>query len=163
LANYIEITTGFPRERAELTVMPGGKVELVMGTMDSGQGHATSFAQLVTEWLGVPFDSIVYVAHDTARVKAGGGSHAGRPTTLAPAVVGTASAAVIDKGRRIAAFLLEVAAADLEFSAGRYRVVGTDRTIGLFEVAAAAAARPDLPEGLKGPLAGISDEVVPLP
>ena len=66
IANYVEITSGAPRERAEITVLPEGKVELVMGTMASGQGHETSFAQLVTEWLGVPFDSVVYVAHDTA-------------------------------------------------------------------------------------------------
>ena len=58
LANYVEITSGFPRERTEITVLPDRRVELVMGTMSSGQGHETSFAQLVTEWLGVPFDSI---------------------------------------------------------------------------------------------------------
>ncbi|MGH7055698.1 MAG: xanthine dehydrogenase family protein molybdopterin-binding subunit, partial [Stellaceae bacterium] len=67
LANYIEITSGAPRERTEITVLPDRRVELVIGTMSSGQGHETSFAQLVTEWLGVPFDSIVYVAHDTLR------------------------------------------------------------------------------------------------
>jgi carbon-monoxide dehydrogenase large subunit len=60
VANYVEITSGAPRERTEITVLPDRKVELVMGTMSSGQGHETSFAQLVTEWLGVPFDSIVY-------------------------------------------------------------------------------------------------------
>jgi len=53
IANYVEITTGMPRERTEITVLPEGRVELVMGTMSSGQGHETSFAQLVTEWLGV--------------------------------------------------------------------------------------------------------------
>ena len=70
IANYVEITSGAPRERTEITVLPEGRVELVMGTMSSGQGHETSFAQLVTEWLGVPFESITYVAHDTARVSA---------------------------------------------------------------------------------------------
>ena len=57
--------TGAPRERAEITVGADGRVELVMGTMSSGQGHETSFAQLVAEWLGVPLDSIDYVTHDT--------------------------------------------------------------------------------------------------
>jgi aerobic carbon-monoxide dehydrogenase large subunit len=65
IANYVEITSGAPRERTEITVFPERRVELVMGTMSSGQGHETSFAQLVTEWLGVPFESITYVAHDT--------------------------------------------------------------------------------------------------
>jgi len=64
-ATYAEIASGAPRERTEITALPEGRVELVMGTMSSGQGHETSFAQLVTEWLGVPFESIRYVAHDT--------------------------------------------------------------------------------------------------
>ncbi|TMJ45986.1 MAG: xanthine dehydrogenase family protein molybdopterin-binding subunit, partial [Alphaproteobacteria bacterium] len=98
VANYIEITTGVPRERAEITVLPEGRVELVMGTMASGQGHETSFAQLVTEWLGVPFDSIDYVAHDTARVAAGGGSHSGRSMKLAATIVGQATDDIIAKG-----------------------------------------------------------------
>ena len=86
IANYVEITSGAPRERAEITVLPEGRIELVMGTMSSGQGHETSFAQLVTEWLGVPFESITYIAHDTARVSAGGGSHSGRSMRLATTI-----------------------------------------------------------------------------
>jgi hypothetical protein len=63
-------------------VLPEGRVKPVMGTMNSGQGHETTpglwpGGQLVTEWLGGPFDSITYIAHDTARVQAGGGSHSG--------------------------------------------------------------------------------------
>ena len=102
IANFVEITTGAPRERAEITVLPDGKVELVMGTMSSGQGHETSFAQLVTEWLGVPFESINYVAHDTARVRAGGGSNSGRSMKLAATIIGNATDEIIDKGRKIA-------------------------------------------------------------
>jgi carbon-monoxide dehydrogenase large subunit len=120
IANFVEITTGAPRERAEITVLPDGKVELVMGTMSSGQGHETSFAQLVTEWLGVPFESIGYVAHDTARVSAGGGSNSGRSMKLAATIIGKATDQIIDKGRKIAGILLEAAEADLDFAAGRY-------------------------------------------
>ena len=154
LANYVEITSGAPRERTEITVLPEGRVELVMGTMSSGQGHETSFAQLVTEWLGVPFDSIDYVAHDTDRVAAGGGSHSGRSMKLATTIIGQATDDIIDKGRKIASFLLETGEVDIEFEHGRYRVVGTDREIGIFEVAAAAAERHDLPPDLQGPLGG---------
>jgi CO/xanthine dehydrogenase Mo-binding subunit len=89
--------------------MTEGRVEPVMGTMSSGQGHETSFAQLVTEWLGVPFESITYVAHDTTRVKAGGGSHSGRSMKLATTIIGKATDDIIDKGRKIASFLLETA------------------------------------------------------
>ncbi len=162
IANYVEITSGAPRERTEITVKPEGRVELVMGTMSSGQGHETSFAQLVTEWLGVPFDSIDYVAHDTARVMAGGGSHSGRSMKLATSVIGQATDDIIDRGRRIAGFLFEASEADIEFAGGNFRVAGTDRTIGLFDVAREAATRPDLPSELKGPLAGISDQTLPV-
>jgi aerobic carbon-monoxide dehydrogenase large subunit len=160
IANYVEITSGAPRERTEITVLPEGRVELVMGTMSSGQGHETSFAQLVTEWLGVPFDSIVYVAHDTARVAVGGGSHSGRSMKLATTIIGKATDDIIDKGRKIASFLLETGEIDIEFERGRYRVAGTDREVDIFEVAAAAVARKDLPG--QGLLAGISDQTLPV-
>ena len=162
VANYVEITSGAPRERTEITVLPEGRVELVMGTMSSGQGHETSFAQLVAEWLGVPFDSIHYVAHDTARVAAGGGSHSGRSMKLAATIIGEATDAIIEKGRRIASFLLETGEIDIEFAEGAFRVTGTDRSVGLFDAAVAAATRPDLPAELRGPLAAISDQTLPV-
>jgi carbon-monoxide dehydrogenase large subunit len=81
---------------------------------------------------------------------------------LAATVVGMATDKIIDKGRKIAGLLLETGEADLEFVAGRYRVAGTDREIDLFDVAAAAIARTDLPAELQGPLAGISDETLPV-
>jgi aerobic carbon-monoxide dehydrogenase large subunit len=153
VANYIELTSGMPRERAELTVRADGRVELVLGTMASGQGHETSFAQLVTEWLGVPHDRIDYVAHDTARVAAGGGSHSGRSMKLATTVIGTAADDIIAQGRRIAGDLLEADAADIVFADGVFRVAGTDRGAGLFEVAAATETRM---------LMAVSDQVLPI-
>jgi carbon-monoxide dehydrogenase large subunit len=162
LANYVEITSGAPRERTEVTVKPEGRVELVMGTMSSGQGHETSFAQLLTEWLGVPFEAIDYVAHDTDRVLAGGGSHSGRSMKLATTIIGQASDDIIARGRRIAGYVLEASEADIEFAQGRFRVAGTDREIGLFEVAQAAVARDDLPPELQGPLAAACDQTLPV-
>lgn len=162
IANYVEITSGSPRERTEITVYGEGRVEIVMGTMSSGQGHETSFAQLVTHWLGVPFECIDYVAHDTARVAAGGGSHSGRSMKLAATIVGNATEAIIGKGRRIASALMEADPDDIQFESGRYRVVGTDRSIGIFDIAAAACANLDLPEDLKGTLGATSDEIIPV-
>ncbi|HVB68328.1 MAG TPA: xanthine dehydrogenase family protein molybdopterin-binding subunit [Acetobacteraceae bacterium] len=162
VANYVEITSGTPHERAEITVFPEERVELVMGTMSSGQGHETSFPQLVTTFLGVPHAAITYVAHDTARVAAGGGSHSGRSMKLAATIVGTASARIIARGRAIAAVLLEAAEADIAYAQARYRVVGTDRSVGLFAVAAAACDRDDLPAALRGPLAAVCDETLPV-
>jgi aerobic carbon-monoxide dehydrogenase large subunit len=137
LANYVEVTSGFPTERAEVTVRPGGRVDAVIGTLSSGQGHETSFAQLLVEWLGVPFESVNLVTGDTDIVSEGGGSHSGRSMRLASIVLGKASEAILEKGKTAAARLLEVAPADIEFAAGRFSVKGTDRAIGIFEVAAA--------------------------
>jgi carbon-monoxide dehydrogenase large subunit len=162
LANYVDTATGVPRERAEITVQPEGVVEVVIGTVSSGQGHETSFAQLVGEWLGVPIDSVQLVTGDTDRVSVGGGSHSGRALRLGSIVMLRASDEIIAKGMRIASHVLEVGEADLEFAGGRFTVKGTDRYIGIFAVAAAAQTRNDLPNDLRGKLDAISDEVMPL-
>ncbi|HTI82170.1 MAG TPA: xanthine dehydrogenase family protein molybdopterin-binding subunit [Acetobacteraceae bacterium] len=159
IANYVDTATGVPRERAEITVLPSGAVEVVIGTVSSGQGHETSFAQLVGEWLGVPMESIVLVQGDTARVSVGGGSHSGRALRIGSIVMLGASNEIIAKGLRIAGHILEAAVADMEFSSGHFTVKGTDRSIGIFELAAAAAQRDDLPEDLRK-LDGIGDETI---
>ena len=158
VSNYVDTATGTPRERAEITVLPDGVVEVVVGTVSNGQGHETSFAQLIGEWLGVPMDTVRLVTGDTDRVSVGGGSHSGRALRLASIVMLNASRDIIAKGLQIASHLLEAAPADLEFVNGRFRVKGTDRTLGIFEVAAEALRRNDLPDELRGPLAAESDE-----
>ncbi len=75
LAAYVETSTGAPRERTEMTVRPEGRVNVAIGTLAAGQGHETAFAQLVTDWLGVPFDAVNLVTGDTDLVAVGGGSH----------------------------------------------------------------------------------------
>jgi len=160
VANYVDTATGVPRERAEVTVKPEGVVEVVIGTGSQGQGHETSFAQLMTEWLGVPLESVRLVTGDTDRVLWGGGAHSGRALRLGSIVMHGASQAIIVKARRIAGHVLEADPADIVFTDGRFTVVGTDRVIGIFEVAAAALSRNDLPEDLTGPLDAISDETI---
>jgi aerobic carbon-monoxide dehydrogenase large subunit len=161
VANYVDTATGVPRERAEITVRPEGVVDVVIGTVSSGQGHETSFAQLVGEWLGVPIDCVALITGDTARASVGGGSHSGRALRLVSIVMLNASNAIIAKGMRIASHVLEAAIADLEFAGGRFTVKGTDRSIGIFEVAAAALQRNDLPDDLRGELGAVGDETVP--
>jgi carbon-monoxide dehydrogenase large subunit len=162
VANYIELNTGFPRERAHITVRPDGVVDLVLGTLSSGQGHATSFAQLLVEWLGLELAAVRLITGDTDVTVVGGGAHSARALRLAAVVMAKASDQIVDKGRRVAAWMLEAAADDVEFSARRFRVKGTDRSVDLFEVAR-GAARPDAPADLRGPLDGLSDETMPLP
>jgi carbon-monoxide dehydrogenase large subunit len=160
VANYVDTATGVPRERAEVTIKPEGVVEVVIGTGSQGQGHETSFAQLVHEWLGVPLDSVKLVTGDTDRVMWGGGAHSGRALRLGSIVMHTASLEIIEKARRIASHVLEADRSDLVFSEGRFTVAGTDRSIGLFEVAAAALTRNDLPDDLTGALDAISDQTI---
>jgi aerobic carbon-monoxide dehydrogenase large subunit len=160
VANYVDTATGVPRERAEVTVKPEGVVEVVIGTGSQGQGHETSFPQLISEWLGVPHESVVLVTGDTDRVKWGGGAHSGRALRLGSIVMRNASNEIVEKARRIASHVLEADSSDIEFSAGRFIVAGTDRAIGIFAVAAMALTRNDLPEDLTGPLAAVSDETI---
>jgi carbon-monoxide dehydrogenase large subunit len=161
VGNYVDISTGVPREKAEITVLPDNSVELVIGIVSQGQGHETSFAQLICEWLGVPIESVRFVAGDTDRVTVGGGAHSGRGMRLGSIVIKKSSDGIIEKGMRIAEHLLETAAADIEFRNGRFAVKGTNHAVHLFDVARAAATRKDLPEDLQGPLYAACDETVP--
>jgi carbon-monoxide dehydrogenase large subunit len=160
LANYIEITSGNPRERTDIRVRAAAvdrpaDVEVVIGTLSSGQGHDTSFAQLVVQWLGVPIDAVQIITGDTAVVHEGGGSHSGRSMRLASNIIGKATQQIVQQALPLAAQLLEANAADVEFCLmqgwGRYRVQGSDRSIGLFDVACAAP---------QGSLSATCDETV---
>ncbi|MBV9686169.1 MAG: xanthine dehydrogenase family protein molybdopterin-binding subunit [Alphaproteobacteria bacterium] len=162
VANSIELNTGAPRERAEMRIDPSGIVELVLGTMSAGQGHQTAFAQIVSEWLGVELEQVRLVTGDTDRVQAGGGSASARSMRLGAWVTAKAADEVVEKGRRIAGAMLEVAEEDIEFGRQRFVVKGTDRSVGLFETAA-AALDSRIPADLRGPLIGISDQVMSLP
>jgi carbon-monoxide dehydrogenase large subunit len=157
LGGYVESQSGAPHERAEVTVDPEGTVEMVVGTLSSGQGHETSFAQLLSEWLGVAPDRLRLVTGDTDRVRIGAGSHSGRSLRLASIVARQASDNIIKKGRRIAAHRFEAAEADIEFAEGRFTVAGTDRSLDLFAAAAAALDDRDMPGELRGPLAGVGE------
>jgi aerobic carbon-monoxide dehydrogenase large subunit len=160
LANYVEFTTGAPREWSKMTVVPEGRIDVAIGTLSSGQGHETSFAQLIVDWLGVPIEQVKVIQGDTDIIPIGGGSHSGRSMRLAGIVIGKASDAVIAKGKRIAAHVLETAEHDIDFAAGRFTVKGTDRSLGLFEVARATQTRHDLPDDLRGALTAECDETV---
>ncbi len=159
VANYVDTATGAPHERAEVTVHPDGKVDVVLGIVSQGQGHETSFAQLVSEWLGVSIENIRLITGDTDIVKVGGGAHGGRGMRMGSVVIWNSTREIIAKGTRIAARLLESDPSVVRFENGQFRAEGVDRSAGLFEVAAAAMRLNDLPDDLRGPLAAISDEM----
>jgi carbon-monoxide dehydrogenase large subunit len=158
LANYVECTMGYPREWSKITVRPEGVVEIAIGTLSSGQGHETSFAQCVGGWLGVPFEQIQLVQGDTDIVPVGGGSHSGRSMRFASIVMGTCSNAIVARGKRIAARMLETEPDKVDFKDGRFRNDNSQRAFDVFEIARAAQTLNDLDDDLRGPLAAESDQ-----
>jgi carbon-monoxide dehydrogenase large subunit len=128
---------GVFNERMELRFDPGGTVAIVAGTFSHGQGHHTTYAQLVSQWLGVPFDSIRFVQGDTDQVPFGRGTYAARSSMLGGCALKAAADAIVEKAKPMAAALMEAAAGDVEFKDGQFRVVGTDKAMPMTEVAKA--------------------------
>jgi carbon-monoxide dehydrogenase large subunit len=134
---YIEVTgSANLSETVDVTVGGDGKVTVVSGTQPMGQGLWTSYAQIVAEQLGIAPGTVVVVQGDTAIVKSGGGSGGSRSLQVGGAAVLAGANAAIETGRKLAAGALEAAEADIEFRGGRFAIAGTDRSIGLFELAA---------------------------
>jgi aerobic carbon-monoxide dehydrogenase large subunit len=156
LANYVESSIGAPNEQARITVLPEGRVDVVIGTQSTGQGHETSFAQVVSDLLRVPVEAVKIIYGDTDIVKVGGGSHSGRSMRHAATVFSMAAAELIAKAKRIAALALDTPAADVEFDDGRFTARETNRSFDFFELAR-EAAQLDLQGDLKTGLAVVTD------
>ena len=152
LANYVETPVGFPREMVTISIDPAGRVITDVGTQNHGQGHETSFAQVVAEWLGVDFDAVDIVNGDSDRLADGGGTHSNRSMRIAGALMAQACDTLIEKGTALAAHVLEAATDDIAFANGAFTVAGTDRSISLFDVAGRATG-DDIPDERRGPLA----------
>jgi aerobic carbon-monoxide dehydrogenase large subunit len=140
-ANYVESSTGSPRERAELKVLPEGRVQLVIGTQPSGQGQETSFSQVIADLLGVPVERIDVVMGDTDIVSEGGGSHSGRSMRHAAIVMTMASVTLIEQSKRLAAIVLDTAPDQIRFEDGHFRTAAVNRTLDLFDLAKEAQQR----------------------
>jgi carbon-monoxide dehydrogenase large subunit len=151
IANYVESSIGSPRERTDIVVKPEGRVDVVIGTQPSGQGHETSFAQVAADLLGLPIETVNIVIGDTDVVSAGGGSHSGRSMRHAATVMAKASTELIARGQKIAAVLLDCEAEDVSFADGRFAAPKSNRTFDFLEIAkeAAGAKLPaELTDGL---------------
>jgi carbon-monoxide dehydrogenase large subunit len=133
VANYVEAPVGAPRERIEMTVLPEGVIDIVSGTQSQGQGHQTTFAQVVVAQLGVAIDTVRLRTGDTAFVKAGGGTHSDRSMRLAGTLLLQASAKIIESGKPVAAALLN--AEQVRYADGAYVDQQSDKSVSLFEVA----------------------------
>jgi carbon-monoxide dehydrogenase large subunit len=132
--------SGVFNERMELRCDPSGMVTIVAGTFSHGQGHATVYAQMVSEWLGVPFENIRFVQGDTDQVPYGRGTYASRSSMVGGNALKAATDALVEKAKPVAAHLLEAAAADVAFKDGAFQVVGTDRAVPFTAVARASYA-----------------------
>ena len=144
---YIEFG-GIFNDRMDLRFDPSGALTIVAGTHSHGQGHATVFAQLASDFLGVPFDTIRYVQGDTAEVPMGRGTYGARSAMVGGNALKAAADAIIEKAKPMAAAMMEASAADLEFKDGQFRVVGTDKTKSLVDVAKAFYAPMGLTDKL---------------
>ncbi len=125
-------------ESAEVRVHPTGSVSVLTGSHSHGQGHETTFSQLVADTLGIPLDSVEIVHGDTAKIPYGMGTYGSRSLAVGGTAIIKAMDKIVAKGKKIAAHLLEAAEADVEFKDGKFTVAGTDRSKSLGEVALAA-------------------------
>ena len=148
VTSYLEVTAGPGKELGAIRFRPDGRVTILTGSLDQGQGHATAFAQIVAERLGVPFDMIDLVQGDSDELKMGGGTGGSKSAMASGNAFALASDAVIENGRQWAAHEMEAAVQDIEFTAGEFRVAGTDRAIAIQELASRVAAADGVPDGL---------------
>ena len=149
ISNTIE-QAGAPNiETAEIRFDATGSATLLLGTISHGQGHETMYTQILSDRLGLDSDLIRVFEGDTDLVTYGRGTFGSRSAITGGTAVTLAAGKIIDKGRTIAAHLLEAAEADIEFASGSFRVAGTDREIGLVEVARCAYMPGRLPDGIE--------------
>ena len=145
IGQYLEITAPATDEMGGIRFEDNGDVTIITGTLDYGQGHATPFAQVLAAQLGIPFERIRLKQSDSDELIAGGGTGGSKSLMASGTAIVEASAMVIDAGRNAAAHVLEAAAADIEFAQGAFRIAGTDRGIGLIDLAKTLRERTDLP------------------
>ena len=148
IGDYLEVTAPPMNEMGGIRFEPNGDVTIITGTLDYGQGHWSAFAQVLTTKLGIPFDKIKLKQGDSDLLIAGGGTGGSKSIMASGAAIVEASDKVIDKGKQIAGVALEASAADIEFKTGRFTIVGTDRGIGIMELAEKLRGGMKLPEGV---------------
>ena len=161
IGQYLEVTADSGHEMGGIRFEPDGDVTIITGTLDYGQGHAAPFAQVLADRLGVPFERIRLVQGDSDELIVGGGTGGSRSIMASGNAIAAASGMVIDRGQAIAAHVLEAAAADIEFSDGRFSIVGTDRSIGIMDLAARLHEGLDLPPDIEPTLDVRHDHITP--
>ena len=149
LANAIEAAAGPVPEYAEIRFNPSGTAMLLLGTKAHGQGHETVFKQILHEKLGIDPKDVQYIDGDTDRVAFGMGSNGSRSMVVGGSALVLAAGKMVEKGKVVAAHLLEAAPADIAFADGKFSVAGTDRSVTLKQVAMASFTPARLPKGVE--------------
>ena len=147
IGSFLEVTAPPSKEMGGILFEADGGVTIVTGTMDFGMGHASPFAQVLSEKLGVPFEKIRLVQGDSDRLVVGGGSGGSKSIMSSGTAIVEAAAKVIEQGRQIASHVLEASAADIEFKHGSFVIAGTDRAIGIMDLAEQLRGGIALPRG----------------
>jgi len=149
---FLEVTAPQGKENGAIHFERDGTVTMLIGTLDYGQGHAAPYAQVLSEKLGIPYDRIRLTEGDSDLLQVGGGTGGSRSGQNASAAIVEASAKVVERGKAIAAHVLEASASDIEFADGRFVIAGTDRAVGIMELAerihAGLNLPPDVPSSL---------------
>jgi carbon-monoxide dehydrogenase large subunit len=142
---FLEVTAPANKEMGGIAFDADGGVTLRTGTLDYGQGHASPFAQVLSEKLGVPFEKIRLLQGDSDELVAGGGTGGSRSMMNSGMAIVEASAKVVEQGKQIASHALEASAGDIEFKDGKFVVAGTDRAIDIMELATKVRTGMSLP------------------
>ncbi|MBT5572412.1 MAG: xanthine dehydrogenase family protein, partial [Alphaproteobacteria bacterium] len=159
---FVETAGGYLQEGAKLSFADDGVVEARLAVQSNGQGHATSFAQVVSDLLQVPFEQVRIVEGDSFETPGTGfASVASRSMALASGAISLTADAVVEKGKKLAGHVLEAAEADIEYAEGMFSVAGTDRNVSIFDLAEKAKAMGALPEGVPDSLDSEEDFVSP--
>jgi carbon-monoxide dehydrogenase large subunit len=147
ISNYLETPVGIPHERVEVTVLGTGKVELAVGTQSTGQGHETSFAQVMADLLGVHPEDIVFIGGDTAKIPSGSGTHSDRSMRLGGTLMFQASEDVVAQAKAVSAKILGVPEAEVSFDDGLFAAPNSNRRLTVYDVAKAMDDNPALAGG----------------
>jgi carbon-monoxide dehydrogenase large subunit len=147
VGSFLEVTAPPSKEMGGIRFEADGTVTIITGTLDYGQGHAAPFAQVLSERLGVPYERIRLLQGDSDELLAGGGTGGSKSIMHSGTAIVEAAAKVIEQGKQIASHVLEASVADIEFAQGRFVIAGTDRAIGIMELAEKLRAGINLPEG----------------
>jgi carbon-monoxide dehydrogenase large subunit len=145
IGNFLEVTAPPSKELAGITFNADDTVTLATGTLDFGMGHATPFAQVLSERLGIPFEKISLVQGDSDRLVMGGGSGGSKSIMHTGTAIVEAAVKIIEKGKQAASHLLEASPSDIAFEHGRFVIVGTDRAISVMELAQKLRSGVNLP------------------